>query len=351
VIELKKVSKAYAGQQGLTQALNDVSLSVAPGQIYGVMGRSGAGKSTLIRTVNLLERPDSGQVFVGGQSLLSLSEAGLLKARREIGMIFQQFNLLQSRTVFDNIALPLELEKLPRRLIKKRVEELLSLVDLSSKAQAYPDQLSGGQKQRVAIARSLANKPKVLLSDEATSSLDPETTDNILELLKRINRELGLTILLITHEMDVIRKICQRACILEAGAIIEEGQVVDIFSHPKTDIAKRFVLSNLHVAIPEPLQKLLQKNPEDQSVPVVRLTFLGKKVGEPLMVSLLTKFNVITNILQANLNWVQDASIGMSICELLGEREAVVASIQFIQNQGIDVEILGYVNRSATFME
>jgi D-methionine transport system ATP-binding protein len=351
VIELKQISKIYPDKKGGMHALNDVSLLVAPGQIYGVMGRSGAGKSTLIRVVNLLERPNSGSVRVGGLNLLSLSAPELLKARREIGMIFQQFNLLSSRNVAQNIALPLELERLPRRLIKKRVDELLNLVGLSDKEHVYPEQLSGGQKQRVAIARALANKPKVLLSDEATSSLDPETTDTILQLLKRINQELGLTILLITHEMDVIRKICQRACILNEGKIIEEGEVVEIFSHPKTEIAKRFVLSSLHVEVPEPLQKVLQKDADAHSVPVVRLTFLGKKAEEPLMVSLLTKFNVLTNILQANLNWVQGASIGMSICELLGEPDQIIKSLEFIKEQGIDVEMLGYVNRSATFTE
>lgn len=351
MIELKGVSKAFYQGQGITQALHQVDLNVAPGQIYGVMGRSGAGKSTLIRTVNLLERPDQGEVIVGGINLLNLDAKALLKARREIGMIFQQFNLLNSRTVAQNIALPLELEQFPRRLIKKRVEELLNLVGLNDKASAYPEQLSGGQKQRVAIARALTNKPKVLLSDEATSSLDPETTDHILTLLRRINQELGVTILLITHEMDVIRKICQRACILDAGQIIEEGSVLEIFSHPKTEIAKRFVLSNLHIAVPEPLQKLLKREADANSVPVVRLTFLGKKAEEPLMVSLLTKFNVITNILQANLNWVQDASIGMSICELLGESENILQSLEFIKSQGIDVEILGYVGRSATFIK
>lgn len=351
MIELKEVSKIFFSKHGNTIALDDVNLKVIPGQIYGVMGRSGAGKSTLIRTVNLLERPNSGKVIVGGLDMMELSPDALLKARREIGMIFQQFNLLNSRTVAQNIALPLELEKFPRRLIKKRVDELLELVGLQHKGHAYPEQLSGGQKQRVAIARALANKPKVLLSDEATSSLDPETTDHILQLLKRINQELGLSILLITHEMDVIRKICQRACILDAGKIIEEGPVVEIFSHPKTDIAKRFVLSSLHVEIPEPLQKILSHEADAESVPVVRLTFLGKKAQEPLMVSLFTKYNVLTNILQANINWVQDSSVGMSICELLGEPDNIIQSLEFIKSQGIEVEILGYVNRTATFTE
>lgn len=348
MIDLKDLYKAYQTKEGPLFAINNVNLHVKAGEIFGVMGRSGAGKSTLIRMVNLLERPSQGQVMVGGVDLLTLDEAKLLKERRNIGMIFQQFNLLSSRTVEANVALPLELEKLPKAYIKERVKELLELVGLSNKARAYPDELSGGQKQRVAIARALANKPKVLLSDEATSSLDPETTDNILELLKRINQDLGVTILLITHEMDVIRKICDRTCILDEGQIIEEGPVVEVFSHPKTNIAKRFVLSNLHVEIPKPLEALLQKQANDQSVPIVRLTFLGKKAGEPLMASLLTKFNVIANILQANLNWVKEASIGMSICELLGQTDDINASIEFIKTQGIDVEILGYVNRSAT---
>ena len=348
MIELINVSKTYRTQNGIVKALDSANLKLEPGEIFGVMGRSGAGKSTLIRTVNLLERPEQGEVRVAGIDLLTLDAAALLKARRSIGMIFQQFNLISSRTVAQNISLPLEVEGLAKKVIKKRVQELLQLVGLSDKARAYPDELSGGQKQRVAIARALANKPKVLLSDEATSSLDPETTDHILALLKNINRELGLSILLITHEMDVIRKICDHTCILDAGRIIETGPVVEIFSHPKSEIAKRFVLSSLHVEIPEQLHALMHREPDDQSVPIVRLTFLGKKAGEPVLASLLTKFNVLANILQANLNWVQNASIGMSICELLGQREAIVQGIQFIQAQGVDVEILGYVNRSAT---
>lgn len=348
MIDLKGLYKTYQTQDGPLAAINDVSLRVNSGEIFGVMGRSGAGKSTLIRMVNLLERPSQGQVMVGGVDLLTLDETKLLKERRSIGMIFQQFNLLSSRTVAGNIALPLELEKFPKAYIKERVKALLELVGLSNKARAYPDELSGGQKQRVAIARALANKPKVLLSDEATSSLDPETTDTILELLKRINQDLGVTILLITHEMDVIRKICDRTCILDAGKIIEEGLVVEVFSHPKTEIAKRFVLSNLHVEVPKPLEALLQKQATEQSAPIVRLTFLGKKAGEPLLASLYSKFNVIANILQANLNWIKGASIGMSICELIGKTDDITASIEFIKTQGIDVEILGYVNQSRT---
>ena len=348
MIELSHISKTYHTKHGTVKALDQLNLSVGKGEIFGVMGRSGAGKSTLIRMVNLLERPDQGEVKVNGVNLLQLDAAALLKARRGIGMIFQQFNLISSRTVAQNIAVPLEIEGMAKKEVKQRVDELLYLVGLSDKARAYPQELSGGQQQRIAIARALANKPQVLLSDEATSALDPETTDTILELLRKINQDLGVTILLITHQMDVIRKICTAACILDMGKIIEAGSVVEIFSHPKTTIAKRFVLSSLNIEIPEPLLLLMRKNPDDQSVPIVRLTFLGKNAGEPLMAGLLTKFNVLANILQANLNWVQHATIGMSICELLGQREAIVQGIQYIQTQGVDVEILGYVNRSAT---
>ncbi len=228
------------------------------------------------------------------------------------------------------------------------MDQLCDLTGLSTRQNAYPHELSGGQKQRVAIARALATSPKILLSDEATSSLDPETTRSILELLRGINRELKLTILLITHEMEVIKRICDRACILDQGSLIEEAPVIELFSRPKTPLAKKFVLSSLHIDLPEALEAQLLKEPTELSVPLVRLTFLGKKAGEPVMVSLLKKFNVTTNILQAQLNWVHQASIGVSICELLGQREAIVQGIQFIQSEGIDVEILGYVNPSAT---
>jgi D-methionine transport system ATP-binding protein len=349
MIELKEIHKTYPNKNGMDiVALQNVNLQIAEGEIYGVMGPSGAGKSSLIRCVNLLERPSSGQVIVDGVDLTTLDAATLRKARRNMGMIFQHFNLLSSRTVAGNIALPLELSGFSRKEIKQRVDQLCDLTGLATRKNAYPDELSGGQKQRVAIARALSTSPKILLSDEATSSLDPETTRSILELLRGINRELKLTILLITHQMEVIQRICDRACILDHGRIVEEAPVLELFSRPQTPLAKKFVLSSLRVDLPEALHKQLLPQPHDQAVPLVRLTFVGQKAGEPIMVSLHKKFNVTPNILQAQLNWVHDSSIGVSICELLGQREAIVQGIQFIQSEGIDVEILGYVNPSAT---
>ncbi len=349
MIELKQINKTYPNKAGTPIiALQDINLHIAQGEIYGVMGPSGAGKSSLIRTVNLLEKPSAGAVFVDGIDLTSLDMNALRKERRNMGLIFQHFNLLSSRTVARNIAFPLELSGLGKKEIRQRVDQLCDLTGLATRKNAYPHELSGGQKQRVAIARALATSPKILLSDEATSSLDPETTRSILELLRGINRELKLTILLITHEMDVIKRICDRACILDHGRIIEEAPVLDLFSRPQTPLAKKFVLSSLHIDLPEALEKQLLTKPDEQSVPIVRLTFLGKKAGEPTMISLYKKFNVTPNILQAQLNWVHDSSIGVSICELLGQREAIVQGIQFIQSEGIDVEILGYVNPSTT---
>ena len=240
MIKLSNITKVFQQGNRTIQALNNVSLHVPAGQIYGVIGASGAGKSTLIRCVNLLERPTEGSVLVDGQELTTLSESELTKARRQIGMIFQHFNLLSSRTVFGNVALPLELDNTPKDEVKRRVTELLSLVGLGDKHDSYPSNLSGGQKQRVAIARALASNPKVLLCDEATSALDPATTRSILELLKDINRRLGLTILLITHEMDVVKRICDCVAVISNGELIEQDTVSEVFSHPKTPLAQQF---------------------------------------------------------------------------------------------------------------
>lgn len=244
MIKLSNITKVFQQGNRTIQALNNVSLHVPAGQIYGVIGASGAGKSTLIRCVNLLERPTQGSVLVGGQELTALSESELTKARRQIGMIFQHFNLLASRTVFGNIALPLELDNTPRDEIKRRVTELLDLVGLSEKQDAYPANLSGGQKQRVAIARALASNPKVLLCDEATSALDPETTASILALLADINRQLGLTIVLITHELEVVKAICDHAALLENGHLVESGRLADLLTAPWSVLRQTLVRDN-----------------------------------------------------------------------------------------------------------
>ena len=277
MIKLSNITKVFQQGNRTIQALNNVSLHVPAGQIYGVIGASGAGKSTLIRCVNLLERPTQGSVLVGGQELTALSESELTKARRQIGMIFQHFNLLASRTVFGNIALPLELDNTPRDEIKRRVTELLDLVGLSEKQDAYPANLSGGQKQRVAIARALASNPKVLLCDEATSALDPATTRSILELLKDINRRLGLTILLITHEMDVVKRICDCVAVISNGELIEQDSVSEVFSHPKTPLAQQFIQSTLHLDIPEDYAERLNAQSDDNRVPLLRYHCFGYK--------------------------------------------------------------------------
>jgi D-methionine transport system ATP-binding protein len=250
MIELINISKVFYKKKTAVSALSDVSLRVAEGEIFGVIGASGAGKSTLIRCINLLERPTAGRVIVNGQEMLQLSSRQLALARRDIGMIFQHFNLLSSRTVFENIAFPLELSHVPRQEIDRRVRELLALVGLEEKAHDYPVSLSGGQKQRVAIARTLASNPRVLLCDEATSALDPDTTMSILALLKDINLRFRITILLITHEMNVVRAICDKVAVISEGRLIEEGAVREVFTHPRMELTRRFISSALHFGLP-----------------------------------------------------------------------------------------------------
>jgi len=344
MIELQGINKSYHTKQGAFDALKNINLNVAKAEIYGIIGRSGAGKSTLIRCVNLLERPNSGKVIVDGVDLLELNSEALREQRHAIGMIFQHFNLLQSRNVYHNIALPLELIGIGKTYIAKRVDALLDLTGLSAHRNHYPNQLSGGQKQRVAIARALATSPKVLLCDEATSALDPETTQSILDLLKQINRELNLTILLITHEMDVIKRICDRAGILNQGELIEEAPVLELFARPKSKVAKNFTQSALHIRLPDSLEQRLQSEPAEGLHPIVKLTFLGAAAEEPIVGSLYTRFNVSTNILQANLEMIHNSTIGMTICELQGKPGAIEHSIEYIRAQNVEVEVLGYVD-------
>ena len=264
MIEIVGLIKSYSGT--VRPALNDVSLQVPRGAVYGILGRSGAGKSTLIRCLNLLERPTSGRIIVNGNDITRMDKTALREYRLRTGMIFQHFNLLASRTVFGNVALPLELDNTPKDEIKRRVTELLDLVGLGDKHDSYPANLSGGQKQRVAIARALASNPKVLLCDEATSALDPATTRSILELLKDINRRLGLTILLITHEMDVVKRICDCVAVISNGQLIEQDTVSEVFSHPKTPLAQQFIQSTLHLDIPDDYQARLKPEALPDSV-------------------------------------------------------------------------------------
>ncbi len=343
MIKLENISKVFRqGSQTIT-ALSDVSLHVPAGQIYGVIGSSGAGKSTLIRCVNLLERPTSGRVLVDGQELSAFSEKQLTLARRQIGMIFQHFNLLNSRTVFGNVALPLELENRPREEINRKVTELLDLVGLADKHQSRPTTLSGGQKQRVAIARALACDPKVLLCDEATSALDPATTRSILELLKDINRRLGLTILLITHEMDVVKRICDQVAIISQGKLIEKDQVSEVFSHPKTPLAQQFIQSTLHLDIPDDYQQRLSATATEGKIPLLRLEFTGESVDAPLLSEVARRFTVDCNIISAQMDYAGGVKFGIMLTEISGEQSNSQAAIEWLREQHVKAEVLGYV--------
>lgn len=343
MIKLSHITKHFIQGTQTIAALSDVSLHVTAGQIYGVIGASGAGKSTLIRCVNLLERPTSGSVLVDGQDLTTLSERQLIIARRQMGMIFQHFNLLSSRTVSGNIALPLELDNLPKNDIKKRVAELLALVGLEDKADAYPANLSGGQKQRVAIARALASNPKVLLCDEATSALDPATTRSILALLKNINRRLGLTILLITHEMDVVKRICDQVAVISQGELIEQDTVSEMFSHPKTPLAQQFIRSTLHLDIPEDYLQRMSPQPAEGKIPILQLEFTGQSVDAPLLSEAARRFNVNNNIISAQMDYAGGVKFGIMLAEMAGDAENSRAAIAFLQEQHVKVEVLGYV--------
>ncbi|MBT9185457.1 methionine ABC transporter ATP-binding protein MetN [Pectobacterium punjabense] len=343
MIELSNITKVFQQNGRAITALSDVSLHVPTGQIYGVIGASGAGKSTLIRCVNLLERPTEGKVLVDGQELTQLSDSQLTRARRQIGMIFQHFNLLASRTVFGNISLPLELDNTPKADIAKRVNELLELVGLADKHDVYPANLSGGQKQRVAIARALASNPKVLLCDEATSALDPATTRSILELLKDINRRLGLTILLITHEMDVVKRICDQVAVISDGRLIEQDTVSEVFSHPKTPLAQKFIQSTLHLDIPDDYLTRLSPEPRPEATPLLRMEFTGKSVDAPLLSEVARRFNINNNIISAQMDYAGGVKFGIMLTEMHGNDADIKAAIQFLQESHVTVEVLGYV--------
>lgn len=343
MIELKNITKTFEHKGKKNIALSNISLSVSEGKIVGVIGESGAGKSTLIRCVNLLERPNSGEVWIDGQNLMELSPSKLTSARRNIGMIFQHFNLLSSRTVFDNIAFPLELNHTPKTKIKNRVYELVELVGLTDKLDSYPANLSGGQKQRVAIARTLANNPKVLLSDEATSALDPSTTRSILSLLKDLNKELGITILLITHEMDVVKQICDDIAVMNGGKLIEQGSVSEIFSNPKTELAQHFISSSLHLEIPVDYQKRITHMPEEGKHPLLKLQISGNTVDEPVLSEISRLFDINNNIISAQMDYAGGVKFGVMLTEIIGTISKEMAAIEYLKSKNIKVTLLGYV--------
>ncbi len=344
MIELQHISKIYDGAVRV-EALKDINLSVKEGEIYGVIGQSGAGKSTLIRCINMLETPTSGAVIVDGVDLTKLSEKDLREQRKHIGMIFQHFNLLSSRTVYENVAFPLELQGLSKSEIRERILPILDIVKLSDRLDNYPSQLSGGQKQRVGIARALASGPKVLLCDEATSALDPQTTQSILKLLKDINEKLKLTIVLITHEMQVIREICDRVAVIEGGTILEEGSSIDVFTNPQERTTQEFIGSAVNDNLPpEALAHLdLHDTWQDGTAPLVKLKFTGDQVDEPLVASLVRKFDLDVSILFGGVDYIQDKSFGRLILILNGDPNDAKRALAYIDELPIGSEVLGYV--------
>lgn len=319
MITFEKVSKKFKSKDREISAVNDVTLSVNKGEIFGVIGFSGAGKSTLLRLVNLLERPSTGKVIVNGREISSLSQKELRKQRQQIGMIFQNFNLFNSRTVFGNVAYPLKLAGAPKEVINQKVNDLLKFVGLADKANHYPEQLSGGQKQRVGIARALATSPEILICDEATSALDPETTCEILNLLKKVNVEYNVTILLITHEMQVIRKICDRVAVMENGAVIEEGTVFDLFTSPQTRTTQNFISSVLN----DNLSARLHTTLSEKQSRLYRLIFKGESTNKPILSHIAKKYDVHVNILNGNISELQGVLFGNLIVELQGENSEV----------------------------
>ncbi len=342
MITLQDVTKIYDAKSGKVTAVDQVNLSVAKGEIFGIIGYSGAGKSSLIRLLNGLETPTSGTVEVAGNQIGKIKGAKLRQARQEISMIFQHFNLLWSRTVQENIAFPLEIAGVPKNKRAERVNELIKLVGLEGRENAYPSQLSGGQKQRVGIARALANNPKVLLCDEATSALDPQTTDSILDLLVDINEKLGLTIVLITHEMHVIRKICHRVAVMENGKVVEQGEVLEVFRKPQQNITKRFVQQ---ISEPEETFETVEQVKElYPSGRIVQLTFVGGKAEQPLITSILKAFDVTINILQGKISYTQTGSYGTLFIHLDGEEAEVNKVIEYIREQQVEIEVMTDAN-------
>lgn len=345
MIDLQNVEKTYKSKHGDVKALQPTSLHIAPGEIFGIIGLSGAGKSTLIRCINMLETPTSGKVFVDGQELTAMNDSTLRKARQSIGMIFQHFNLLACRTVYDNIAFPLEIQGMAKEEINAKIEPLLDLVGLSERRNHYPSQLSGGQKQRVGIARALASSPKVLLCDEATSALDPQTTKSILSLLKDINKRLNLTIVMITHQMQVVKEICDRVAVIEQGHIIEEGTMLEVFTNPKTATTKGFISSLNNMELPDILKNApMTKEYVEGSRPLIRLSFIGDSAGDPLISTLIKSYEVDVNIISGNIDSIKDTPYGTLLIEINGTKDSIKAAISYLHERKLKIEVIGYVS-------
>ena len=347
MIKFSKVEKTYASPAGPVPALKGIDLDIAKGEIYGIIGLSGAGKSTLVRCINILERPTGGKVIVDGKDMTALTDSELREARKDIGMIFQHFNLLSSATVYENIAFPLKLAGKSDNEIKEKVEPLLKLVGLETKAGQYPSQLSGGQKQRVGIARALASEPKVLLCDEATSALDPQTTKAILELIRDINKKLQLTVVVITHEMQVIKDICDKVAVIDKGVIAEQGTVLEVFTNPQQPITKEFISVLLSNDLPAAFRGgKISPEPAEDAYLLLRLTFIGESADDPVIADMIRKFpEVETTLLFGNLDHIKYTPFGRMIIGLRGESTKVQAALDYLKSRDLKEEVIGYVKR------
>lgn len=341
MIRLENVSKTFTDSNKEVHAVNNVSLTINDGDIFGIIGFSGAGKSTLVRCINLLEKPTDGKVFVDDAEITALSGKELRKARKKIGMIFQHFNLMPSRTIFGNVAYPLRGSGFSKEEIKEKVHHLLELVGISEKENAFPSQLSGGQKQRVAIARALANDPSILLCDEATSALDPQTTKSILKLLQQLNQTLGITVVVITHEMAVVKEICNRVAVMDHGDVVEEGEVFHVFASPKEPLTRSFIKTTSN------LQKIEELIEADSPVVatkkgelIVRLTYVEKNTSEPLISTVTQKFGIILNIVFADVEIVQNAPIGGTVAIVSGESSRIDEALQYLRDKNVGVEVI-----------
>ena len=341
MIELEQISKTFADAGREVHAVNDVSLTIRNGDVFGIIGFSGAGKSTLVRCINLLERPTEGSVRIDGKELTRMPAKELRQARKKIGMIFQHFNLMPSRTIFGNVAYPLKGSGLRKDQIAEKVRKLLDLVGIADKENAYPSQLSGGQKQRAAIARALANDPDILLCDEATSALDPQTTKSILKLLERLNRELGITLVVITHEMAVVKEICNRVAVMDHGRVVEEGEVFSVFASPKEELTRSFIKTTSNLQKIEEL--IAAKSPVVALKPgerIVRLSYVERNASEPLISTMTKKYGVILNIIFADIEIVQNAPIGGTVGILSGPQDKMDEALEDLRSKNVGVEVI-----------
>ena len=341
MIELEQISKTFADAGREVHAVNNVSLTIRNGDVFGIIGFSGAGKSTLVRCINLLERPTEGSVRIDGKELTRMPAKELRQARRKIGMIFQHFNLMPSRTIFGNVAYPLKGSGLRKDQIAEKVRKLLDLVGIADKENAYPSQLSGGQKQRAAIARALANDPDILLCDEATSALDPQTTKSILKLLERLNRELGITLVVITHEMAVVKEICNRVAVMDHGRVVEEGEVFSVFASPKEELTRSFIKTTSNLQKIEEL--IAAKSPVVALKPgerIVRLSYVERNASEPLISTMTKKYGVILNIIFADIEIVQNAPIGGTVGILSGPQDKMNEALEDLRSKNVGVEVI-----------